>query len=152
MKEIGVAMVVTHDGHDDRLRARPMAARPDIGENVVFFLTDASAGKDEEVARNENVCLAFADLKGQKYLSLTGAARLSNDREKIRQVWSVADKVFWKDAEDPAIRLLEVAPIVAEYWDGPGLAASLVKMIGAALTGGKRDFGDSKKVAMSDAS
>ena len=27
IKEISIAMVVTHDGHGDHLRARPMAAR-----------------------------------------------------------------------------------------------------------------------------
>lgn len=149
MEKIGVAMVVTHDGEADHLRARPMAARPDAAAHAIYFLTDAAAGKDDEVAHNANVCLAFADLKGQKYVSVTGMAHMSNDRARIKQVWSVADKTFWKDAEDPAIRLLTVQPLMAEYWDGPGLAVSLVKMIGAGLMGGDRDFGESKKVALS---
>jgi general stress protein 26 len=149
MQDIKVAMVVTHDGHGDRLRTRPMAARPDPEENAIFFLTDESAGKDEEINRNGNVCLAFADIKGQKYVSVTGAARVSNDRAKIKAIFSTADKAFWKDADDPAVRLLRVDPAVAEYWEGPGLVVSIVKMIGAALTGGDRDLGDNKKVAMS---
>ncbi|HLH12998.1 MAG TPA: pyridoxamine 5'-phosphate oxidase family protein, partial [Methylovirgula sp.] len=56
--EIKVAMVVTH-AEDRALRARPMAARPDAAENVIYFLTDASAAKDEEVRRDDNICLAF---------------------------------------------------------------------------------------------
>jgi general stress protein 26 len=149
MQDVKVAMVVTHDGHGDCLRARPMAARPDPEENAIFFLTDESAAKDEEVNRNSNVCLAFADIKGQKYVSVTGAARVSNDRNKIKAIFSIADKAFWKDANDPAIRLLRVDLSVAEYWEGPGLVVSVVKMIGAALTGGNRDFGDNKKVELS---
>jgi general stress protein 26 len=149
MQDIKVAMVVTHDGQGDRLRARPMAARPDRQANAVFFLTDANAGKDDEVERNSNVCLAFADIKGQKYVSVTGVAHVSNDRSKIRELWSVVDKAFWKNADDPAVRLMKVEPVVAEYWEGPGLVVSFVKMIGAALTGGERDFGDNKKVELS---
>jgi general stress protein 26 len=149
MQDIKVAMVVTHDGCGDRLRARPMAARPDPEENAIFFLTDESAGKDEEVDRNSNVCLAFADITGHKYVSVTGQARVSNDRNKIRAIFSIADKAFWKDADDPAIRLLRVDPSVAEYWEGPGLVVSIVKMIGAALAGGNRDLGDNKKVELS---
>lgn len=148
IKEISIAMVVTHDGHGDHLRARPMAARPSPDDQAIFFLTDANAGKDAEVNRNSNVCLGFADVKRQKYLSVTGQAEISNDRAKIREIWSVADKAFWKDENDPAIRLLRVSPSAAEYWDGPGLVLSTVKMIGAALSGGKPDFGTSKKVEL----
>jgi general stress protein 26 len=149
MEEIKIAMVVTHDGHGDRLRTRPMAARPDRSENAIYFLTDASAAKDEEINRNGNVCLAFADIRGQKYVSVTGTAVVSDDRNKIRDVWSIADKAFWKDANDPAIRLLKIAPSEAEYWEGPGMVISAVKMIGAALTGGQPDLGDNRKVKLS---
>ena len=77
---------------------------------------------------------------------------MSNDRNKIRKIWSIADKAFWKDADDPSIRLLEVMPVAAEYWEGPGLVGSLVKMIGAALAGGDPDLGDNKKVVLSGSS
>ena len=151
MEEIKVAMVVTHDGHGDRLRARPMAARLIPDDHVIYFLTDSSAAKDEEVARNANVCLAFADIKGQKFVSVTGAAEVSDDRKRISEIWSVADKAFWKDANDPAIRLLTVKPTMAECWEGPGLVVSFVKMIGAALKGGEPELGDNKKVELSGA-
>jgi general stress protein 26 len=151
MQDIKIAMVVTHDGHGDHLRARPMAARPNADEHAIFFLTDSSAAKDEEVARNANVCLAFADIKGQKFVSVTGAAEVSNDRKRIKEIFSIADKAFWKDAEDPAVRLLTVKPTMAEYWEGPGLVVSFVKMIGAALKGGDPDLGDNKKVELSGA-
>ena len=104
IEEIQVAMVVTHDGHGDRLRARPMAAHPAREENAIYFLTDVDAGKVDEVSQNDNVCLAFADhRKGRRYVSVTGQATLSNDRSKIKELWSTADKVFWRDDNDPAI-------------------------------------------------
>jgi general stress protein 26 len=149
MQQIEVAMVVTHDGHGDQLRGRPMAAHPVPQENAIFFLTDAEAAKDDEVNRNNNVCLAFADIKAQKYVSVTGLANLSDDRDTIRQLWSNTDKAYWKDENDPSIRLLRVVPTFAEYWDSPGVVVSYVKMVGAALTGGKPERRDNEKVELS---
>ena len=36
MEAIKIAMVVTHDGRGDELRARPMAAHPDPQQNAIF--------------------------------------------------------------------------------------------------------------------
>jgi general stress protein 26 len=149
--DIGVAMVVTHNGRGDQLRARPMAARPDAADNAIYFLTDAAAPKHGEIDRNHNICLAFSDLKGQKYLSVTGRGEISDDRAKIRRFWSVSDKAFWQDADDPAIRLLRVAPEEAEYWEGAGLIVSSVRMIASAITGARPDLGDNEKVRLSRA-
>jgi general stress protein 26 len=151
MREIGVAMVVTHNGRGDELRARPMGARPDADENAIYFLTDAAAPKDGEVESNANVCLAFSDAKGQKFVSVTGQASISNDRAKIRQLWSAMDKAFWRDENDPAIRILRVAPEDAEYWEGPGFVVSAVKMVTAGVTGRRPNLGDNEKVRLSRA-
>ena len=149
MKEIGVAMVVTHNARGDELRARPMAARPDIEGNAIYFLTDAAAPKDGEVDRNPNICLAFSDIKGQKYVSVTGRGEMSDDRARIKRFWSISDKAFWPDADDPAIRLLRVAPEEAEYWEGTGLIVSSVRMVASAITGARADLGANEKVNLS---
>jgi general stress protein 26 len=128
-----------------------MGASPDSSENAIYFLTDASAPKGEEVSHNSNVCVAFSDIKAQKYVSVTGRASVSNDRAKIKQLWSPADKAFWRDENDPAIRLFKVAPEEAEYWEGAGLIVSAVKMIAAGVTGVKTDIADKKKVRLSRA-
>ncbi len=150
MAEIKVAMVVTHNGHGDELRARPMAAYPDADANLIFFLTDAYSRKDEEVEANANVCLTFADAKGQNYVSLTGQGRVSNDREKIRQLWTAADRVFWKDYNDPAIRVLAVEPESAEYWKGASMALTFVKMICSGVRGADAGRASSRHVNLSD--
>jgi general stress protein 26 len=151
MQEIGVAMVVTHTGRHDELRARPMGARPDANENAIYFLTDAGAPKDAEVERNANICLAFADLNAQKFVSVTGEARISNDRAKIKQLWWTMDKMFWRDENDPAIRILRVAPEDAEYWEGPGFVLSAVKMLAAGVAGGRPELADNQKVRLAKA-
>ena len=146
MKKIGFAMLVTIDG--DRLRARPMSAYLDREANAIYFLTDARRHKDEEIARNPHVNLSFADAGSQKYVSVTGTAAVSNDRGKIKQLFSTPAKAWWDSAEDPNIRILKITPDDAEFWDSPGSVISYVKMAAAAVSGTRPNLGDNRKVAM----
>jgi general stress protein 26 len=146
MKKIGFAMLVTRDG--DKLRARPMSAYLDRDSNAIYFLTDARRHKDEEIARNPAVNLSFANASDQKYVSVTGSAVVSNDRAKIKQLFSTPAKAWWDSAEDPNIRVLKITPDDAEFWDSPGSVISYVKMAAAAATGTRPDLGDNRKVAM----
>ena len=146
MKKIGFAMLVTRDG--DRLRARPMSAYLERANNVIYFLTDARRHKDDEIARNPAINLSFADASAQKYVSLTGTAVVSNDRAKIKELFSTPAKAWWESADDPNIRVLKVTPDDAEYWDSPGTVVSYVKMAAAAVTGSRPDLGENRKVSM----
>jgi general stress protein 26 len=146
MKKIGFAMLVTRDG--EKLRARPMSAYLERESNTIYFLTDARRHKDEEIARNPNINLSFANASDQKYVSITGTAEVSNDRAKIKQLFSTPAKAWWDSAEDPNIRVLKITPDDAEFWDSPGSVISYVKMAAAAVTGTRPDLGDNRKVAM----
>lgn len=146
MKKIGFAMLVTRDGN--KLRARPMSAYLARDENMIYFLTDARHHKDEEIARNPQVNLSFADAGSQTYVSLTGTAAVSNDRNKIRDLFTTTAKAWWDSAEDPNIRLLKITPDDAEFWDSPCTVVSYVKMAAAAVTGTRPDIGDNRKVSM----
>ena len=146
MKKIGFAMLVTRDG--DKLRARPMSAYLERENNAVYFLTDARRHKDEEIAKNPGINLSFADASDQNYVSVTGTAVVSNDRTKIKQLFSTEAKAWWDSAEDPNIRVLKITPDDAEFWDSPGTVISYVKMAAAAVTGTRPEIGDNRKVAM----
>ena len=150
MKKIGIAMVVTHSGRGDALRARPMAAHPLPEENAIYFLTDGRAEKGDEVAHNTNVCLAFSDVGSQKYVSVTGRADISDDRGKIKQLWSENEKAFWRDENDPAIRVLRVLPEEAEYWDSSGSIVTYLKVALARLTSEKPNLHENEKVRLAD--
>jgi general stress protein 26 len=146
MKKVGFAMLVTRDG--DKLRARPMAAYVERKDGTIYFLTDARHHKDEEIARDPNVNLSFADAGKQTYVSVTGKATVSNDRAKIKELFGTPAKAWWDSAEDPNIRVLKIAPDDAEFWDSPGTVVSYVKMAAAAVTGTRPEMGDNRKVAM----
>lgn len=146
MKKIGFAMLVTHDG--SKLRARPMSAHLERENDAIYFLTDARRHKDEEIARNPNVNLSFADAGDQKYISVTGTAVVSNDRAKIKEIFSMPAKAWWDSPDDPNIRVLKITPDDAEFWDSPGSVISYVKMAAAAVTGTRLDIGVNRKVSM----
>lgn len=146
MKDIGFCMLTTRVGED--LRARPMSAHFEPIENAVYFLTDSQSPKDDEIEDTPNVCLSFSDPGGQKYVSLSGEAVVSNDRERIRELWSTPAKAWWDSPEDPAIRVLKVTPKFAEYWDSPGTVVSYIKMMAAAVTDTRPDMGDNAKVSL----
>ena len=146
MDKIGFCMLSTHDADD--IRSRPMAAHVEREDNAIYFLTDATSHKDEEIAQDANVGLAFADTDDQKYVSLTGSAEISNDRAKIKELWSTPAKAWWQSADDPSIRVLKVTPKDAQYWDSPGTAVSYIKMFAAAVSDTTPDIGRSAKVQM----
>jgi len=146
MKKIGFAMLVTRDG--DKLRARPMSAYLQRDENAIYFLTDVRRHKDDEIARNPTINLSFADPSSQKYVSLTGSAVVSNDRAKIKELFSTPAKAWWDSAEDPNIRVLKIMPDDAEFWDSPGTIISYAKMAAAAISGTRPDVGENRKVSM----
>jgi general stress protein 26 len=115
-------------------------------EDAVYFLTDARRHKDQEIAENPNVCLAFAD--GHKFVSITGRAEVSRDRARIKEIWGTPAKAWWDSADDPNIRLLTVTPNDAEFWDTPGTVVSTIKMAAAAATHTRPNIGENRKVAM----
>lgn len=60
---------------------------------------DAAGVKDDQVDRFPTVTLAFSDPGAHDYVVITGKARVSDDRGKIRDLWSATDKAWWESAE-----------------------------------------------------
>ena len=146
MAKVQFCMFSTWTG--SRLRSRPMYPHLNRSENSVRFLTDVRQHKDEEVEEFPQVCLSFSDPRAQKYVSVSGTARLANDRELIRKLWSFPSKAWWDSAEDPNIRVITVAPHEAEFWDSPGTVISYVKMAAAAISNTRPEVGENRKVSM----
>jgi general stress protein 26 len=145
-EKIGTCMFVTWDG--ERQRARPLAAIVRRLENAVYFLTDITGQKDEQIEHFPTVTLAFADLGANKYLAMTGMASISNDRAKIADLWSPFAKAWWDSPDDPSIRVITFTPEDAELWDSPGKLVSTVVMLAAAVMGSRPNVGENAKVEL----
>jgi general stress protein 26 len=145
-KKIDICMFATWDGETQR--SRPLSARVNRDEGVIYFLVDVEGHKNAQIERFPNVSMAWADNGGHKYAVIAGTARISNDRAKITELWSDWDKAWWEDANDPTIRLLTVTPEDGELWDSPNAVVAGAKMLMAAVTGAAPNMGDNAKVSL----
>lgn len=145
-EEIGIAMFITWDGH--KQRARPLAAHIERDAHAIYFLTDVSGHSDDQAEAFPTVTLAFADTSGHKYVAITGEAEVSDNRDKIRELFTPFAKAWWDSPDDPSIRLITVRPDDAELWDSPGKLVSGIKMLAAAITGRPPNLGDNAKLKL----
>lgn len=126
----------------------PMSAIVRQKEGAIYFLTDASSDKVTDVNGATTVQLTFSDHSANDYLFVEGQAQVSNDRAKIKELWTPFAKAWWDSENDPNIRLIVVSPNRAEFWDGPGSIAATAKMLLAAVTGDKPDMGENRETGM----
>ena len=145
-EKIDYCMFVTWDG--ERQQARPLSSRVKRDQHAIYFLVSAEGHKNLQIAEFPVVNLSYADTKAMNFISISGRAEVSNDREKIHELWSDFDKAWWENEHDPDIRVITVTPERAELWDSPGRMIALATMLTAAFTGAKADFGDNATVRM----
>ncbi|QQR39906.1 pyridoxamine 5'-phosphate oxidase family protein [Devosia rhizoryzae] len=143
-KKIDFCMFTTWDG--ERQRSRPLSARPERENHAIYFLVDAEGEKNWQVDKFPWVSCAWADNSNFNYVVISGNAKVTNDRAKIKDLWTDFDKAWWDDENDPSIRLLTVTPEDAELWDSPGKIVSFAKMAVAAVTGKGPEMGTNEKV------
>ena len=118
--------------------ARPMSAHVDELSHMISFLTSVDSRKTSN--DGEYGVVFFID--GNSYVSVTGKIKVSNDRARIRELWTPFVKAWWDSPEDPAIRVLDVLPSDIEIWDGPNKLFAGALMLTAAVTGIKPKIGD----------
>jgi general stress protein 26 len=119
-----------------------MQALPDPLAGEIVFMAD-SVLLFSQIAADSRVLLTLSDKSHNNYVALSGRAVVSNDRDRIRYLWSVWAEAYWKSAQDPNIRLIVVTPEHARYWDAPNAVVSTIAMLAGALTGKKPRLGTS---------
>lgn len=141
-----VAMLTT-EGADGTLHARPLAVLQKDFERSIRFLIEDPSPKVEEIRVNPRVNVSFASKKG--YLSLAGTARLiEGDDAAIDELWSPAAEAWFPGGrQDPEIVVLEVLPDSAEYWakTDAGIVAA-AKAAKAFFTKEEPDVGENRTV------
>lgn len=136
IKGIRIAMLTTVD-EDGSLRSRPMATQQAEHDGDLWFFTPASSPKVGEVERDHHVNLSYADPDDQRYVSISGTARLVRDRAKAKELWNPMLKAWFPQGlDDPELALLHVQVQKAEYWDSPsGKMVQLAGFLKAVTTG-----------------
>jgi general stress protein 26 len=146
IKDLKTAMLVTAE-EDGTLRARPMQTLKIEGNNL-WFLTGANSPKSHEIRHESHVNLTFAHEDDKLYVSVSGIATISRDRQKIEELWSEPFRAWFPEGkDDPNIAVLRVEITQAEYWDTP--SSPVVHLIGyakAVVTGDRYQPGDNEKI------
>jgi len=148
IKDIKITLMVT-TGDGGRLHGRPMAAMNKEFDGALWFASREGTPKLDEVADHTQVLLAYSEPKSQNYVSVSGAASIVRDTNKVKELWTEAMRVWFpKGPDDPAIALIKVDVESAEYWDSP--SSTWVYAMGCAkarLTGEPpKHVGDNKVV------
>ena len=108
------AMLVTES--DAGLRARPMAIGDVTPDGRVRFITSDDSIKLDELTDRPHVNVTCQG--DRRFLSISGDARLSKERELIDQAWKSNQSTWFAEGkDDPRVVALEIIPSFAEFWD-----------------------------------
>ncbi|WP_439882888.1 pyridoxamine 5'-phosphate oxidase family protein [Pontibacter sp. MBLB2868] len=148
IKDIDIAMMTTME-RDGSLRSRPMRTQKTNPDGILWFFTGYESGKSHEISENDShVNLSYSKPDDELYVSVSGRASLTRDKQKIDELWSPTLKAWFPEGkDDPNVALIKVKIDKAEYWDAPN--STLIQLYGmakAALTGESAKTGDNKKI------
>lgn len=97
--EIEVAMMTTRR-EDGQLDSRPMATQKrSVGADLWFVAAEGTA-KVANVAVDRHVNLAYYKDRTREWVSVSGLATLSRDREKLRELYAPDWKIWFGEDGD----------------------------------------------------
>lgn len=115
---------------------RPMALKEVDESGALYFLSASDSNKNAQIAANPTVQILLQGSDYSDFLSLTGMATISRDKEKIKELWNPFLKVWFTEGEDdPRITVIKVQPEEGYYWDtkNPAPVGLLKRAVGAVI-------------------
>ena len=119
---IEIAMFTTRraDGH---LVSRPMATQERVTGTDLWFVTDISSNKLDELQSDPHVNLAYYNTKSREWVSVAGTALVTQDRNMIEELYKPDWKAWFGDEGgakdggpgDPRLALVLVEAHSVEY-------------------------------------
>jgi general stress protein 26 len=151
---IEVAMVTTRR-KDGMLVTRPMATQ-ETQEGIDFwFVTDIDSAKVDELEADPNVSLAYFNTKSWEWVSVSGRARIQQNRAMIRDLYKQDWKAWFGDEggerdggpDDPRIALMLVdAQSVIYGKNNKPKPLALFEIAKGLVTGAEPDIQDVRHV------
>jgi general stress protein 26 len=124
IKHAHSALLVTVS-RDGSLDSRPMGCVQGEFDGRIWFFTFANSAKLEEIAGNDRVLISYAQPSKYEYVSLTGRARISFDKQRQAELWSETFRVWFPAGlDDPELALISVEVEEAKYWTNPASAVT----------------------------
>src|SRR6201996_1284547 len=129
---------------------RPMSVQQIDNEGNFWFLSANDSGVNKELSHEPLTQLLFHGSSHSDFLNIYGVAKISDDKEKIKELWEPVLKTWFTEGEnDPRISVIKVEPTEGYYWDNKhGNAIAFVKMLAGAVIGKTLDDSIEGKVVV----
>jgi general stress protein 26 len=126
---------------DESHTARPMSVQKTDENGDIWFLSAIDSNKNKELMANPNATLFFQGSSYADFLELSGTVKISQDREKIDELWDlIVNNWFTEGKDDPRVTVLQFSPKSGYYWDTKhGNTIAGLKILVGAITGKTMD-------------
>ena len=154
IEKIKTAMLTTRRP-DGRLVSRPMATQKRDPIADVWFVADIESHKMDELHHDRHVNVAYFDPGSWEWVSVSGTARISTDRERIRALYQPDWKAWFgaidaiRDGgpDDPRLGLILVdADSVIYLKQEKSKPMVLFEVAKGLITGDRPDVGEPRKL------
>jgi general stress protein 26 len=154
VEELETAMFTTRRP-DGRLVSRPMATQARADGADLWFVTSRDTDKLEEIAFDPQVNLAYYKDGSTEWISVSGTAKTSTDRGKIRELHRADWEIYFPDEggekdggpDDPRLVLVGVDIESARFMEvNKPKAVVLFELARASVTGGTPDIAEIRDV------
>ncbi|MGP1309584.1 MAG: pyridoxamine 5'-phosphate oxidase family protein [Phycisphaerales bacterium] len=155
IEDIEIAMLTT-SRPDGMLVTRPMATQDHNHLGDLWFVTNIETHKVDEIEANPQVSIGYLDPKTMEWVSVSGTATISQDRETIRELHQPDWKAWFEDEggerdggpDDPRLALIIVDAHTAVYMKAKhSRPRTLFEIMRGVLTGSQPDIGREEQLS-----
>lgn len=152
--EIETAMFTTRRA-DGRLVSRPMATQKRASGADLWFVTARESEKLIEIGDDPHVNLSYYKDRTREWVSVSGLARIVDDRSKVHELYQPNWRAWFGDAggpndgtpDDPRLVLVAVDIEIAMFLEiNKPQAAVLFEVVKGMITGNQPDVGEVRTV------
>jgi general stress protein 26 len=144
--------MLTHRHPEGGLHSHPLTTQnKGLGDKAtLYFFVSKSTELGQRLRTDGNVNVSYADPNKDTWVSITGHATVSEDREAIERLFNPMAKAWFPGGPtDPDLELVEVHISHAEYWDvKESKPTQLFKMAAAAVSGERPKLGEHREVTL----
>jgi general stress protein 26 len=138
-----------------QLVSRPMQTQDRIEGCDLWFVTDSDTHKLDDLALDPHVNCAYYNNKSREWVSVSGVAHVSKNRNRIRQLYKEDWKAWFGDEggerdggpNDPRLALIMVEAEIATYMKvNKPRPVVLFEVLKAMVTGSRVDIGEVREI------
>ena len=141
--------MLAHRHADGSLHSHPLTMQNKQldASGYIYFFVSRKTEVGRRLQQDGSVNLAFANVKDNTWVSISGTAMVLEDPQKKKELFDVMDKAWFDGPQDPEMELVAVRIDEAEYWNvKENKLLQMLKMGKAAATGNRPNMGEHKEL------